>query len=290
MFAEPNRQLSIFEQVRILDPTLTDDDAVIRVCEEILERAEATPPIQVEVIASLQGVSRIYRRDQPWAGFLVPTESGRLEVSVRASDPYERQRFTICHETGHTFFPGFHEQRQFRCNGEKTRLEQLCDCAAGELLLPRRMFLTDLKASDFDWDSIEELRWRYEASMEATANRVIDLWPEDDVALLVLHQRHKPSERGREGQVSPRLRLDYAHTGSGKWPFVRRHKSASDNSPLLAAMIGEDVCQIASLDEFFGTPVGPVEIHARRFGGDGRVLALIRRPSARGRKINATPT
>src|SRR5262245_38631122 len=143
MFAQPNEQLSIFEQMRILDPTLTDEEAVIRVCEEILEEAEATPPIPVELIASLRGISRIERRDQPWAGVLNPNASGGLEVAVRATDAYERQRFTICHEAGHTLFPGFHEQRRFRCNGERTRLEQLCDCAAGELLLPRRMFSAD---------------------------------------------------------------------------------------------------------------------------------------------------
>jgi IrrE N-terminal-like domain len=291
MFAEPNQQLSIFEQVQMLDPTLSDEEAVIRVCEDILGAVDAKPPIQVEVIASLRGIARIERRDQPWAGVLVPTASGGLEVSVRATDAYERQRFTICHEAGHTLFPGFHEQRRYRCNGEKTRLEQLCDCAAGELLLPRRIFSADLAKASFDWESVEELHWRYEASIEATANRVVDLWPGDDVALLVLHERHKPAERGREDEFPSRLRLDYAHTGSGTWPFVRRHKSASDDSPLVAAMFGEDVSDIASLDEFFGSSLGPVEVHARRFGGEGRVLALVRRPPFhRGRKTYATAT
>jgi IrrE N-terminal-like domain len=291
MFAEPNQQLSLFEQVRMLNPTLSDEQAVIQVCEELLEQAETTPPIHVELIASLRGISRIRVREQPWAGVLVPTDSGALEVTVRASDAYERQRFTICHETGHTLFPGFHEERQFRCNGAKTRLEQLCDCAASELLLPRRMFSADLNGASFNWDSVQDLHWRYEASIEATANRVVDLWPDDQVALLVLRERHKPAEHGRENEVPPRLRLDYVHAASADWPFTLRHKSAATDSPLHAAMLGEDVTRVASLDEFFVDPVGDVEIHARRFGGDGRVLALVRRPSrSRGRKTHATPT
>ena len=39
-----------------------------------------------------------------------------LAIWIRASDRWERQRFTICHECGHTFFPGFALQPRYRCS------------------------------------------------------------------------------------------------------------------------------------------------------------------------------
>jgi hypothetical protein len=271
-----NRQLSLLEQVRELDPRLSDEQAVVRACEQIVDLAEACPPVRVEVIASLRGITRIERREQPWAGMLGPAPTGAgLHVTLRASDSHERQRFTVCHEAGHTLFPGFHQQRQFRCNGTKTRIEQLCDLAASELLLPRRYFESDLADASFHWDSVEALAARYDASIESTANRFVELWPRDRALLMVLRERHKPAERGREEDVPPRLRLDYCHK-SGSWPYARRHKSAAESSLLQAALLGDDVSETGILDEFFASSIGPVEVHARRYGIGGRVLALVR--------------
>ena len=245
-------------------------------CEQLLQEAEAEPPIPVERVASLRGIVDVRRQLQEWAGMLAPVPRGGLVVTVRASDGYERQRFTICHEVGHTFFPGFHQQKRYRCNGAKTRLEQLCDLAGSELLLPRRFFISDLRRASFDWESVEDLAERYQASIEATALRTVDLWAEQPAMLMVLRQRHKPAEAGREHLAEPRLRLDYCHA-SGKWPYALTHKSVGDDSPLAAAFAGELVdLERADVDELFCSDVGPVELHAKRYGADGRVLALIR--------------
>jgi hypothetical protein len=275
MFALPNEQLSLLDELRLEAPELSDRDAVIVACERLLREAEAEPPISVELLASLRGIVKIVEQDQPWSGVLAPTGNGFL-VSVRASDGYERQRFTICHETAHTFFPGFHQARQFRCNERKTRLEQLCDAAASELLLPRSYFNADLEAAPLDFDTIEELSAKYEASIEATALRLVDLSESEPLALLALRERHKPAERGKEDQFEPRLRLDYCHS-SGRWPFAPPHKSVDDDSPLVAALNGEYVdTHDGNIDELFSEHLGHVEIHARRYGNAGRVLALIR--------------
>lgn len=282
-----NEQLSLFEQVRELDPRLTDEEAVVRSCEQILDLAEAIPPVKVEVIASLRGITSIRSGEQPWAGMLSPSPSGHgLQITLRAADSRERQRFTVCHEAGHTLFPGFREARQFRCNGEKTRTEQLCDVAASELLLPSRYFLPDLKQATVGWDAVEALAGRYDASIESTANRFVQLWPDEPILLMVLSERHKPAERGREGELPPRLRLDYCHS-NGAWPYAKRHKSATEDSPLHAALADEDVSAVDNLDEFFTAPVGPVVVHARRYGSGGRVLALVR-PVTRARHAAAT--
>jgi IrrE N-terminal-like domain len=269
-----NGRQSLYEQLRRERQELSERDAIVLLCERLLSEAEAEPPIPVERLASLRGIVEIEARDQPWAGTLKP-RGKNFVVSVRASDGYERQRFTVCHESSHTFFPGFADQPQFRCNGDRTRLEQQCDAAAIELLLPRRFFLGDLATASFDLDTVEELAGEYQASIEATALRVADLWPEPSL-LLVLRERHKPRERGHEEQCEPKLRVDYSFR-SGEWPFFLQHKSAEPDSPVGRAFSGELVSETGSLSELAAEDPGPVEIHARRYGNNGRVLALVRR-------------
>jgi hypothetical protein len=270
-FVPPNAQ-SLFEQIRRQRPELAEREAITLLCEQILSEAEAEPPVPVERIASLRGIARICQRDQQWAGTLRP-EGKNLVVDVRASDGYERQRFTICHESGHTFFAGFAEQPRFRCNGERTTLEQRCDIAATEFLLPRRFFLGDIAAANFELETVEQLAIEYEASIEATALRVSDLWPGPS-SVLVLRERHKPTERGREDGCESKLRLDYSVT-SGEWPFLRRFKSVSPESPFGRAFAGELIDEVGALGEL-SDDTSKYEIHARRYGHNGRVIALVR--------------
>jgi hypothetical protein len=273
-----NPSISSFERVRNERPYLTEEQVITLLCEQLLAEAEAEPPIPVERVASLRGIVEVQRREQPWAGILEP-RGGNFVVGVRASDGYERQRFTVCHESGHTFFPGFAERPRFRCNGGRTKLEQRCDTAASELLLPRRYFLADLLEAGFGLAATETLADDYEASVEATALRVNHLCPEP-TALLVFRERHKPVERGRESDCKPKLRLDYS-IARGDWPYFPQHKSVSLDSPFGRAFVGELVEEVGSLGELVANDPGPVEIHARRYGKNGRVLALIRRAPAR---------
>jgi hypothetical protein len=269
-----NHPTPLLDQVRRQHPGLDVEQAIVLICEQLLSDAEAEPPVAVERIASLRGIAEIERREQPWAGVLEPRGRG-LVVGVRRTDGYERQRFTICHEAGHTLFPGFSEKPRYRCNDERTPLERLCDFTATELLLPRRYFREDLRQGSFDFDSVERLADSYEASIEATTLRVAKLWPEPALAL-VLSERHKPAERDREAECEPKLRLDYGF-GNGDWAYLLKHKSVGPDSPLSRALAGELVDEVSTLDELSSEDLGPVEIHARRYGAQGRVLALIRK-------------
>jgi hypothetical protein len=272
-FDVANIQLSLFDQLRLAEPDLADTDVVRRLCERLLDEAAVEPPIPVELIASLRGIRDILECDQPWAGMLAP-ENGSLVVRVRASDGWRRQRFTILHEAGHTLLPGFAEAAQFRCNGSKTRTEELSDLAASELLLPRRYFKPDLVEAGFSLDAVEALSEIYDASIEATALRTVDLCDEPAL-MLSFSRRHKPSERAREETCEPKLRLDWAH-GSGPWPYARRHKSVEDDSVFARAEIGELITEHGDLGDLVAEDLPRLEIHARRYGSNGRVLALVR--------------
>src|SRR4051794_34047231 len=99
-------QLSLLEQARIEAPDVSDDVRVTRLAAGLIEELELEPPINLEMIASWQGVDRIELADIPWAGCLI-NDDGRLLMKLRRGDSSRRRRFTGFHEIAHTFCPGF---------------------------------------------------------------------------------------------------------------------------------------------------------------------------------------
>ena len=193
-------QLSLFEQLRHSAPRLSDELVMRRLCLEILKEAEVSePPVPVKMLASLRGIASIEEVEQPFAGMLQPGDSG-FEVRVRRRDGRRRQRFTICHEAGHTLLPGFRQARQFRCNGERSWLERMCDVAGAELLLPHDLLRPLLPEKGLDLRVVEGLADAFEASVEATSRRAVSL-SRGTKMMLVLSERHKPSEVGREDEL-----------------------------------------------------------------------------------------
>lgn len=264
-------QISWLEYLRASDPLARDEVHIGQLAERLLDEGAVEPPVNVELLASLRGIVDVSFADQPWAGMLT-TSNGRYLVTVRADDSYERQRFTVLHEAMHTFCPGFSETK-FRCNPNvaKGLVEELCDQGASELLLPRRFFLPELRDLGLTVDTLTELAPHYEASVEATGIRAVDLWP-GPAALLVFRTRLKPSEAGTP-DAEPKLRLDWSHT-SGPWPFLRRHKSVVEGSPFADALLGEAVERTATLAELTGDGDVSYRVSARGLGR-GRVVALV---------------
>lgn len=264
------RQLSLFEQSRYGDPSLSDEQVVQAIARQILDDAEAKPPVDVNVLASVCGIATVEHRQAGPAGMLFRRDGG-LVASIRAEDGLKRGRFTVLHEGGHTFLVDFLRGVALRCGGPTTREERLCDIAAAEMLLPREFFVPDLMQVEMSLEGVKDLASRYVASNQATAMRLIAL-TDDRVALLAFKERHKPSERGREGSCPPRLRLQWGAT-SGSWPYLRRHKSVEPLSPIGRAWLGEEISEVATIDELTGQPVGRLNLHARRYGDT--VLALV---------------
>lgn len=245
---------------------------VVAAARRLSDDAGMAPPVDMLVLASMRGISRVRAIDQPWAGMLVPLD-GKLIVHVRDGDGLGRQRFTVGHEIGHTLDPAFVRTRHYRCNPAtaKTRIEALSDTVASELLFPARYFEPDLKAAGLRTDGIEGLADRYVASLEATALRAVDMWPRPAL-LLVLAESQKPRELGTDAE--PKLRLQYGHA-SGEWPYLLRHKSVDADSPFARAHAGEAIEGLFELGALSSSPAGPVRISARAYGANRRVLALV---------------
>ena len=129
-----------------------------------------------EVQHDIGGDGRILVRggSAPWIEY----RSGRLP---------ERQRFTIFHEFAHTLFPDYcaflphHQKQADQIADPDKEFEFLCDVAAAEMLLPMEDFCRDLRRlGQINFGTIHHLRRLYEASIDATTYRVVDL--EDNVA------------------------------------------------------------------------------------------------------------
>jgi hypothetical protein len=95
----------------------------------------------------------------------------------------------------------------------------------------------------------QELADKYEASLEATAHRAIDLADRPGL-MVVLREMHKPADRS-DPAARPKLRVAYSY-GVGNWPFIPRWKSAADSGPLGRASQGEAVDEVADLSELTG--------------------------------------
>jgi hypothetical protein len=222
-----------------------------------------------------------------WSGSLTPEPHG-LVIRLKATDSRRRRRFSGFHEVGHTFLPGFAEAPQFRCQPQVRRRrrldnEVLADVAASELLLPRVHFVRDLAAADFGLEAIVELADVYDASVQATAHRFVQLWPEPTL-LVMLRVECKPSEAG-DAEAEPKLRVGWAY-GRGGWPFVPPAKSAADSGVLARALEGEVVGEMATLEELVRGDDRRLEVSTRVFRyrdsyGElcPQVLALYRRPT-----------
>jgi Zn-dependent peptidase ImmA (M78 family) len=271
------------------------EELVVRLCAELLEEAGVNVPVDVRMLASFRGIAAITAVDQAEAGCIF-CDGERLLVQLRGSDSPERQRFTICHEILHTFFPGFREERRRRTdptvgNFDGNQLEEyLCDLGAAELLLPRQPFLTSLPARP-SFDDVIELAAGFAASLEATAIRMVTL-ASVPMALVVLEPAWKPAEQrelarrttqpalaGLESEPPPKkLRVRWAY--GPRMATIPKHKSVDDASPLATVLEtgGVDYRGRTGLTE------GTLEVSARHLpyrreeGPADRVLVLLREP------------
>ncbi len=202
------------------------------------------PPFQVEVLASMLGhtyepCTRITSDDAELHPN--PDLPGSRIIRFNPDKPLKRRNFSIAHELAHTFFdPAIDEV----CRREKPKdpvlkqLEDLCDIAAAELLMPYEPFTDSMASVAFDLDGLAYLSGLYAASQEATANRMVSLGPPTNAATyfyfgLSLNQQREQDQYTlfSQDQPEPKLRVDYS-VRSARFPHLPRYKSVPDDSPL----------------------------------------------------------
>lgn len=283
-----DRSLSRIEIARRRMPELTDGELVRSITSNVIATLGIEePPVDMEMVASLLGIHKVVIDPVlPVSGCLLRRANGMFEIRVQGTEPATRQRFTVGHECGHTFFPGYATRPRYRCSPldlqvDDPDVEALCDLAASELLLPSQLFDPQARQAPFDLVTLKSLAAAYGASLEATGRRLVDARP-DPTALLVLTVPHEPCE---PSTAEPKLRLDYAHH-RGDWPYFLPAKPVTPGDPLDRASQGEIVSETCTITGICAQPV-TAEVHAQSFPLviDGvrqeRVVALVRRPGRR---------
>lgn len=230
----------------------TDPAATIaRLCSDLIAIAGSSVPVNLEVLASFRN-ARIMVVDQVQPETIV--WNGRhFVIRVRREDSDGRQRFSCAHGIVHTYFleAGADTSKGSQLLSSRSDQEEdLCDQGAAELLLPRAAFVQACPTRP-DMDDVLGLAQLFEASAEATALRVVTLSPLP-AAMVVLEPQLKPVEARRiarvqsqptlpglpaEEPIIPRLRVQ-KRLARGL-PFIPKHKSVDDSTPL-AAILDED--------------------------------------------------
>lgn len=275
--------MSDLELARRQAPGRADVLLVTDLARKTLDEMCAAPPVSHEIVASMRGIVRIDEAAIPWAGCLARGRAG-LVITLRSCDGHGRKRFTAFHEIMHTYLPGFAITPQYRCDPgaspdhARTRgrgLEVLCDLGAAEFLFPHRAFREDTAGTVPTMELAEQLAGRYDASVEATARRLVSL--RGPAMLLAL----EPARRPRAPSEEPKLRVQWVHL-NGDWPFVPRHKSVTADSVLALPLVGDRVEETGTLTGLTAAPLQDVRVSAALYpytDGDGtvhaRVLALI---------------
>lgn len=145
--------------------------------------------VPIETIATAVGILdfRTLEAEGFIGALIADPEKNNGVILVKEGLPEKRKRFTQGHELGHFLIPSHGYQRQcskkdLEENSRSTayqRQETEANRFAAGLLMPKFMFIRDMDAlGSIDASHIRHLSDLYNVSMQAVANRYIDLSPE----------------------------------------------------------------------------------------------------------------
>jgi hypothetical protein len=158
-------------------------------------------PVNLRRLAKGWGVSSVDTQAIDSDAMLLPSPDGYKIVlkSVTSHSESSRQRFSFAHELGHLLLRNIgYEKRSGLSARQQARNyydeeEKLCDQIAAEILMPRIAFTKDASRVGWSLLGLRQLLRLYEASVEATARRMVSLMPEACVMAI-----WKPSENPSE--------------------------------------------------------------------------------------------
>ena len=191
--------------VAIMDETEQDDpfEAVRIKARLFVEEYHATfmeePPFNAVAAASLRGLHLSGDAPKFSPDAEIAFEDGRVILRVNKDRPETRQRFSICHEIGHTLFP--ESEMEVRCRKRSESifgnpddlLETLCDVAASEIMFPLPWFKDRIDSMSLSGSELVTLGEDYQASPESTVRRFVEL-RDDPLAAVYFSWKLKPTE------------------------------------------------------------------------------------------------
>jgi hypothetical protein len=170
--------LALLRDTGSTDPRLAIRRKVEGVIDRLRPFGEPQPPFEMMLLVSLLGIR--LSKDPPahsQDAEIAPREDGGWELRLNQERPEGRRRFSIGHEIGHTFFPGYDQSVQTRrpkkrdWSDPEDFVEHLCDRAASELLFPLPWFADQVRSRARSAESLAALAHDYKASREATLRR-----------------------------------------------------------------------------------------------------------------------
>lgn len=224
------------------------------------------PPFDVNAMASMRGLH--LSDDDPRFSAdseIAPEADGRVVLRINRSRPLTRQRFSVCHEIGHTLFPDY--KLAVRCrkgNGgtfadPNDLLETLCDVAASELMFPTPWFRDRIERMELRAASLASLADEYQASREAMARRFVELHSEP-LAAVFFSWKLKPTEARSVKAKSqmqplfpdldlagpvPMLRVDYRIANASFdrvcSDYIPQDKSIPNEGPIYEASMSQEL-------------------------------------------------
>ena len=146
----------------------------IRKAQKLLDECEIhSVPVNLVSLAQHQGIRQIKEMDIRLDGQLLELEDGGYEVILSKNASVTRKRFTLAHEIAHTLLFAGQDSEGLACGDDA--VEELCNAAAAEILIPSR-FLQKIfpKGKEVTVESILEVTRLFECSIEAAGWRLLN--------------------------------------------------------------------------------------------------------------------
>jgi len=178
-------------------PGETAADIVRRKAREIVAKARSLwkgPPFCPIALADIEGIIVQEAPCDIRSDGRIFSKGGRVYIQYAPHQCPERMRFTVCHELAHTLFPDCFKRERRRSIPEQAEweFENLCNVGAAEFLFPLEEFTADMGSDFLKADEIRNLATRYQASIDATSRRLVNLCPEAACVVFAHYQPPKP--------------------------------------------------------------------------------------------------
>ena len=150
MTALLSRDLDVISELRRLMPAraITWSEAYSvaeRQASRLLQLMHVTePPVPMFVVSSLAGITVDRRADWPTSGMAV-AHDGNWRIVLCASEPRQRQRYSLAHELKHVLDDPFDHRLYGHLSASQRhrRAEELCNHFAACLMMPRAWIKRD---------------------------------------------------------------------------------------------------------------------------------------------------